>query len=609
MTLPALDDVRTVLVDSLVALEHAWARGLPRAALVRTSSPGLLAAGVGARPLDEDLPPDGLERLDRDTLPFTSALYDAVRYRHGDAEALTVARMGLRFQTTVYKAMALGPGDFSGPLAIVRWGVPDPDLDRRLNPPWEALLAAHPNLHLIETPESLLPSTVRSSRAAVPGLAARLRFEDWQSVLGRLAWQTWDRLPPLSRRGVALVRSSNTVVKEIAAQLSLRGFEVRTLPVPEITPGPPGPTPAQLAATCRPALEAHLGGRLAAPVVDPAIALFASHAADAVSRGRAALPAWRDRVRALAGTRPALVLANYPFGPEDIALHDACRELGVPLVASQHGISPEISARHDHAQVYFENNNADLLLVYNDEAAARYTDHNRFPHADTRTVGLPADYRAVQRRRAARATEPVLYVSLALYMGNEQIVQVGGPDRRKAEFDLLMIDRVLSRLPHGVLFKPYPDNNRYADVDPVLQRARAAPNVRCFEDGVDLRYLLADARVLVTSHATSTLGWCLAADRPLVFVDIPDLLPLRTEARAALQESIFVFDGADPEVHERLRKFLSQPLERIEHEWALRADARRAAVRRFVGETLPGAGRSAVRPLMALAQPVGGTHR
>lgn len=150
-------------------------------------------------------------------------------------------------------------------------------------------------------------------------------------------------------------------------------------------------------------------------------------------------------------------------------------------------------------------------------------------------------------------------------------------------------------------YKPYPES-RYLDPDPVLERAEKAANITIFPHGDDLRYLLADCRIVVTSRASSTLGWCAASGKPLVYIDLPSQKPLWPDARDAFDAGFFVFDASSPDMHDQLRAFLSQPIEKIESQWAERRDAREAALVKFVGALDGKAGRRAAAHLASVVK-------
>ena len=202
---------------------------------------------------------------------------------------------------------------------------------------------------------------------------------------------------------------------------------------------------------------------------------------------------------------------------------------------------------------------------------------------------MPKDYRRLIGRRSARTDMPVWYVRTALYQSNLGRMHRGLADPAMCERERLLVKRVFARIPHKVAYKPYPAI-RYLDPDPVETLVKATPNMTLYEGRMDLRYVVAGARLLVTAGATSTLSWCLMAARPLVFLDSDDFMPLRPEVRVALEEAVFVVDIGEAGAAERLHRLLSRPFEEIEAEWHAKAEPRRAFITHYVdsGDTNAG---------------------
>jgi hypothetical protein len=128
--------------------------------------------------------------------------------------------------------------------------------------------------------------------------------------------------------------------------------------------------------------------------------------------------------------------------------------------------------------------------------------------------------------------------------------------------------------------------------------ARKQPNITVRSDRIDLRYIVGQARLLVTSRATSTVYWCLASGRPVAFIDHPDELPLTPDAHKAFAESLFLFDARQSDWKDRLRTFLSRPLAEIEQDWKDRAGVRASMMRTYFNIHPGGAGRRAARHIL-----------
>ena len=117
----------------------------------------------------------------------------------------------------------------------------------------------------------------------------------------------------------------------------------------------------------------------------------------------------------------------------------------------------------------------------------------------------------------------------------------------------------------------------------------------------NLRYLLPDVRVIVTSRATSTIGICMMSGKPVIYIDYPDQQPLKPDAREAFAAGLFLFDGGAADFTQRLREFLSRSLHDIEQEWRQKSSGRQAMLQRYFTKSDRGSGAIAARHIIEIA--------
>lgn len=590
-----LSDVKIIHADSIDAVREAWRRGVPRTARLLTAAPALLAdPDLGAEAIDERLTPAFIRSLEDATLRVSEAFKDMFE---DFEEAVVGARAAVvELQRLAVKAACLGEQDFEYPTAVVTVLPNDPKLALFLNHPLTRLLSRNSRLCVVEVAESDLPAFV-DPRMPPPSLRRRLAFAGLEGLFYRLALETWSRLPFAGPRGTVLVVRPNELVKETATALLRQGFAVRCLdpvrmPSEKLAEDEKHRIAFDVAGLVRDEL-----GNLMAPVSCDALAReFATDVCEHLSRYRASLPFWRHRMDSLAKLRPRAVLSNALQGPEMTGLYRVLRDTGVPLVVFQHGVTIEINERVSRYRSSYETVTSDLALFFNNEAV---TVASEGPYTTGRcsAVGIPKDYRRGARLAGLRGAPPVWYVSQAVYAGLLGQLFEGVRDSDKAVFETEMIRNIFANLPHRVLYKSYP-GNRYIDSDPVIETAKAEPNIDVFDARTDLRYIVGSARVLVTGRTFSTPSWCLMTGKPTVLLDIPDQTPLRAEARDAFAKGLFLFNVGAPDFENRLREFLSQPLEAIERQWQAKATARKALVRRFISSAPSGAGERAAREVV-----------
>ncbi|MBM3527036.1 MAG: hypothetical protein FJX62_03000 [Alphaproteobacteria bacterium] len=592
-----------VFADSAEALEQARGLGLPGRFELRTWSPGLLRdRRFDALRADAALTPTAIAELNAAAVAMGEDLYRhfADPANGGDHHlGIAAGRSAYaKLHILLLKAAALTDADYDRPVTLIDFSGGDSVFEATYAPVLAELLAGHPEFRIVRVPVQDI-AAAPDPRPPSAGLRARLAFSGATSLAYRaLDW--FGRKSRLSGpRGSVLVLRENELVKETAVALALSGYAVHSLKDPRAADTEARPDDvAAVSGVVERIVDGGLAGRVESRPRRALAQAFSRIVATQIAKYRASLSAWRERLDELQVLRPKAVLSNIVAAPEAVGLHKVLQERKIPLVGFQHGVTVEINAAAVDYRLTYENSATDFAIMFNEEGA-RLSRANPFRSGGAMAAGLPQDYRRTGRRRARQDAAPIWYVATALYLGNRGLLFEGVSDADKADYEIAMIDRVLARLPHRVFYKPYPAF-RYIDPDPIIETARAAPNVSLYEERADLRYVMSAARVIVTSRSFSTPSWCIMSGRPMVYIDIPQQTPLRPEARAAFERAVFVFDAGAPGFHRNLKDFLSQPVEDIERLYAEKVRDRAAFVERFVSTGGPGAGRRAARAVRSL---------
>ncbi len=313
-------------------------------------------------------------------------------------------------------------------------------------------------------------------------------------------------------------------------------------------------------------------------------------AAGHVSAGLAALAAVRPivekRIAALARelSPPRILLSHGLFGPSGAMTYGLLRQAGFTVIDFEHGVTTGLSAHSQEKIGFSEASTCDVVMVCADNAAhgfsfARYSERVRREviglAEQTRRLVRPSIQRALARRFLGlrRAERAVMHVSTWPYAGN---MRPGyGPPTDTALFDVdrRLITDVYARIPYRVLFKEYP-TKRYPWQPDYTDLFKCPPNVSIVPPE-DLRYMRAAADIIVTASPTSTLGWIVGADVPIVWLESREINPITTEAwRDAFLESFLCVDIDRPDWPDRLAEILSRPFDEIVRAWNARAKAR-----------------------------------
>ena len=597
--LRSLKGIEAVLLDSRAALDYAQSLELEDRAHIYTSSPAL-----ARHPRIVSLEDSTDFALIRSQFDVTSSLgqtlHEIISKDHRWAKrALTIARLVPSMELLVYKAAILtrSLGDARS-IAAVEPCLPQ---DHHFVSPWGTLLEGLPAYRgTAVIPKELFPYSINTAEPNA-SLITRLRFEGWQSKLYRGVVKASRLTKSLLRRGDILVPDDNSLIKEACWCLSLKGY--RPIYVPLTKPALTRLSTEEedsLRTLIGPAVREAFNSVIGVTYSERALDTLVDRASKAIATYRAAKEHWKRVFATLPGGKPAAVVTSRGNKPVAEALYDLCFKRDVAHVAVQHGTGLGYSPVYDATPYTAEIATCDLYLTYSAQDASVLS-RNSFRRGAPESVGLPRDLAFVATRRSGLTTAPPLcYVSCQALMGNVMRPIFGGATEQESiSWEIDIIEKVLARLPHRVLFKPY-RSVRYADGNPIHQAARQVKNIEVFEERLDLRYMLNCPRVVIVSHASSTLSWCLLSRLPVIYLHSNKQSQLFDDVREALEGGTFWFDTGAPHFATSLREFLSRPIEDIESEWRGKIPGRDRFVERFVGSPDGQSGRRAAAAILRL---------
>lgn len=422
--------------------------------------------------------------------------------------------------------------------------------------------------------------------------------------------------------GAVVVGAENEAVRECLPWLALRGQ--RPIRRGGLKPRTGGNEDDGTSWACHPALDRRLSAWLheqgdglspfTAAQWRAIVAVVLEHLSaglETLSRQVGELRAELQHQFAAAGD-DRLYLTNGLFGPVGAQIYGLCREFGMTVVDFEHGVTSGLAALSARKMNYSEATTSDVLLVCAPRAATafRASGGDRVPRIET--IGLADQTRrllrpAVQRRLARRRLgisgheTTVMHVSTWLYHGNLRPGPTAAAESATFDLDRRLLTKVYPGLRHLVVFKQYPTQR--LPHEPSYPELFGRIEGVAFPAAEDFRYVRAAADVIVTGTPTSTLGWCLGAGVPLVWLDSATVNPLTDEAlRQAFRESFLFVDLDRPDWPEALRALLDRPLAAIRRDWADRAGARRALLDEAITGPKGSAGRRAARIVAALGR-------
>lgn len=354
-------------------------------------------------------------------------------------------------------------------------------------------------------------------------------------------------------------------------------------------------------------------------IEDAALGIFLDHERLAIMRlvtaqvsdGLAALtatrPALQMAIAAIARdvSKPRILLSNGLFGPFGALIYALLRQADFTVIDFEHGVTTGLSA-HSQAKIRFsEASTSDVIMVCANNAAHGFSFARNAQNVRREVIGLSEQTRRllwpkIQRRLARRFLglraddSVVMHVSTWPYMGNMRPGCGPPTDTFVYATDRKLITHVYGRVPHTVLFKEYP-TQRYPWQPSYSAIFTCASNVRIVPPE-DLRYVRSAADIIVTATPTSTLGWLVGTDVPIVWLESRLINPLATEElRQAFLASFLCVDLDEADWAEQLSNILSHPLSEIRRKWEARADARRKLYSEAILGPSGGAGRRAAK--------------
>ena len=595
-------DCKIIFCDSEESLQHAFKQGLSKNSLIRTSSPALLInKKLKTKAIKPKINKKRHLKFHNSVLNFVNDVYKKfINNKKFKDYAILIARQALLLQPKILQIASLAKDDFEKPRFIIVNRSGNKKIDERINGMWKNFLESNKKNQIIEI--EIKPTDERSSMGSVrPFFWKRIRFSGWEKILYRSFLKFWKYIPSSFSKKNILILNENELLKETACHLMLRGFSAKVIQKPK------GKRNAMILKEKNP-IKKIIGTLLKERILSitepqalkPILKMFYKEIFKEIEDYKSAINYWSSLINKYKKRDSKLLfLTNYPKGGEIYSLAKICNQKKIPFFSFQHGLSREILAAHDNYQVNFENNITKQLFAFNKESE-RISIQNPFNNRknNVKSVGLPKDFFLTRKVRTIFKRRPILFVSTALYAGYFQDRTFPQTDIEIAKREKRILEGILNQIPYPVDYKPYPAI-RYADPDPILKIIPKLKNLRIIGTHTDLRYLLHKYRIVITSRATSTIGWCIMSEKPMVFIETGDGYALRRKAKKSFKESLFYFEEKKKSFRKDILQFLSQPIEEIERQWHEKKSARMCLINKFFSTPQTGAGYRAANEIIS----------
>jgi len=190
----------------------------------------------------------------------------------------------------------------------------------------------------------------------------------------------------------------------------------------------------------------------------------------------------------------------------------------------------------------------------------------------------------------------IVFVSTSLFRGNIAPIVSWFTDYSRSIKEQDIIDNVLSKLPYIVRYKSYPEENfRYADPNPNIEKVSKVDNIELFDKKIDMRFLIQQHHVLITTGATSTLSWLVLSNKPVVFIIFRGSGQLAENIHEDFKKGIFVFYD---DQYSKLCKLLSLPLNEIEALYERKKIHRKLMIKKYFTKFNKNSGKRAAKMIL-----------
>jgi hypothetical protein len=566
-----LSEYSNVFCDSKKSLEWAYKHGLPKDALIRTSSPAMLwKEKANIHHVEARWNVAELKEFQNSIKFFSEDIFDAVfSLKSVEREvALAISRFSVMFQRVIYKAACLEEEDFTKPRLFIQIEGKSGPVGNNMNSPWPRLLSSN-------TLFATIKYTLNNDTWGVlttQGVAywQRYKIAGIKTLVYRLLVPIIKQLPDRIFKREVLIPNENELIIETAVSLMLKGVKVKELNIDcavENMGSQSSVYTQELYNVASAIMKKRVEQWVTPLAVYSTMALFKEGLQKELILFDDFVQHW-EKVLIKSDRLKQSVLMNTPGNIKGQTLSYVCRKKEIPFIAAQHGVTMEISKLHGEMSIGFENSVADAVLYYNSKCVEIET-HSHFSKSKSYIVGMSSRHVRMKNTNIKDLSGvPIVYISTNLYRGNAGSLISWHTDYDRAKKEQEFVKKVLYKLPHKVLYKPYPEEDRrYADQDPIFNDVNKSSNITLFDRKIDMRYLISSYRIIITSGATSTLSWPVMSGKPVIFINRREKSPLTSEAHASLSKGLFVFNDNEPEFHRNLKDFLSKPIDEIETLW------------------------------------------
>ena len=283
---------------------------------------------------------------------------------------------------------------------------------------------------------------------------------------------------------------------------------------------------------------------------------------------------WETQLHYFKSIKTQAFCHSFIIGPIWHALAETLSRNKIIICSFQHGHGKEFSEVPSYSKTYNEMVSSDLYFCYSNKSAL-VSQNNKNSMGKAYPVGLPYFYN-FKHNFFLDSLEKTkfMYVSTCLYSTYIMGIQtLSWSDVKKADVEISIIENILSRIDDKCIYKAYPVESNLEN-ELIENKVKKYKNLIYTDISYDLNIIKNHSDVLITSRATSTLGWCLASGKPVIFINYNDHYSVTDEFKVDALNSFFYFEFNEKNFNKKILNLLNKSIEEIISEWDLMKDKR-----------------------------------
>jgi len=500
-------------------------------------------------------------------------------------DKLNITREASVFNRVIYKLACLTSAHLNKSFLFVKLVNDSSNFDY-INPLLDEILRGYPHFNVFNF--NITPNKSSVSRKFY--FFKRLKILGINEILYRLIVKIKSKIIflPFLRKRVFII-SENELINDIAIRLIYKGYDLVLLKQILKKEGLNSTSYSierfeEIKLCIKKTLEKRISDWIFKDISENVLEYFYNQLHVSISRYESYKISLINPIRRSKVHNKSISLINSPVTEFGLAFAFCARNLKIPLITAEHGVTFEICETHGEYMYMHEANVGDLFLCFNPESK-NVAHSSNFLKSEVKIVGASSRHNSLSKKTMVSNRNGIAYVSTNLYKGNINLFSAFVTDLDRLNEEKYLISEILAKIPHKVFYKTYPEKiRRYVDEDPAIEYAKKFKNIEVIQEDIDMRYLIADFRIFITTKATSTLSWIIFSRKPLIFINKEHNMPLTSEAYSSLEKSIFLFNYNDKNFKHELTKFLSKPIDEIENLWKMKSAHRKKMIRRFFSE-------------------------